>query len=86
MANPKVHIADIGEYSFFKTTFGPDNEAAYCFMIDGEEDWTVYLSLDHCIVSAVGQKWTGPRGAGGQAVDTAAGWFMRMIGAAEKEG
>lgn len=37
-------------------------------------------SLDRAIVSAVGEKYTGPRGAGGTGVGTAADWFCRMIG------
>ena len=41
----------------------------------------LYPSLEHAMVSAVGEKYTGPRRAGGSGTDTAAGWFMRMIGA-----
>ena len=41
----------------------------------------LFPSLDYALVAAVGQKWTGHRGAGGSGVDTAAGWFMKMIGA-----
>lgn len=41
----------------------------------------LYRSLEHAMVAAVGQKYTGRRGAGGTGVDTAAGWFMKMIGA-----
>jgi hypothetical protein len=40
-----------------------------------------YGSLDHAMVAAVAEKYTGPRGAGGTGVGTAADWFMRMIGA-----
>lgn len=43
----------------------------------------LYPSLDHALVAAVGEKYTGQRGAGGTGVDTAAGWFMRMIGAGQ---
>jgi hypothetical protein len=42
----------------------------------------LYDSLEHAMVSAVGEKYTGRRGAGGTGVGTAADWFMRMIGAA----
>lgn len=41
----------------------------------------LYASLEHAMVAAVGEKYTGPRGAGGTGVGTAADWFMRMIGA-----
>lgn len=41
----------------------------------------LYASLEHAMVAAVGEKYTGPRGAGGSGVGTAADWFMRMIGA-----
>jgi hypothetical protein len=40
-----------------------------------------YESLDRALVAYVGEKYTGPRGAGGSGVGTAADWFMRMIGA-----
>lgn len=43
----------------------------------------LYLSLDRALVSWVAEKYTGPRGAGGTGVGTAADWFMRMIGADE---
>lgn len=41
----------------------------------------LYPSLEHAMVAAVGEKYTGQRGAGGTGVGTAADWFMRMIGA-----
>jgi hypothetical protein len=41
----------------------------------------LYPSLEHAMVAAVAEKFTGPRGAGGSGVGTAADWFMRMIGA-----
>jgi hypothetical protein len=41
----------------------------------------LYASLDEAMVSAVGEKYTGRRMAGGAGTDTAAGWFMHMIGA-----
>jgi hypothetical protein len=40
-----------------------------------------FNSLDHVMVAAIAEKYTGPRGAGGTGVGTAADWFMRMIGA-----
>jgi hypothetical protein len=39
-----------------------------------------FVSLDRAMISAVGEKYTGPRGAGGAGVGTAADWFARMIG------
>ena len=54
----------------------------YRFEIDGRPaSHEVYETLDMALASAVGERWTGPRGAGGSGVDTAAGWFLRMIGA-----
>lgn len=40
----------------------------------------LYASLDRAIIAAVGEKYTGPRGAGGTGVGTAADWFAKMIG------
>jgi hypothetical protein len=41
----------------------------------------LYESLDRALAEAIGRRWTGPRGAGGSGVDTAAGWFRAMSGA-----
>lgn len=41
----------------------------------------LYDTLEHAMAEAIGSKYTGPRGAGGSGVNTAAGWFLRMIGA-----
>jgi hypothetical protein len=41
----------------------------------------MYECLDHALAEVIGRRWTGPRGAGGGGVDTAAGWFLSMIGA-----
>lgn len=41
----------------------------------------LHAGLDRAMVAWVAEKYTGARGAGGTGVDTAAGWFMRMIGA-----
>lgn len=41
----------------------------------------MYDSLEYAMVAAVGEKYTGKRGAAGTGVGTAADWFMRMIGA-----
>jgi hypothetical protein len=40
-----------------------------------------FNSLEHAMAAAIAAKYTGPRGAGGTGVGTAADWFMRMIGA-----
>lgn len=39
-----------------------------------------HRTLDRALIAAVGEKYTGPRGAGGTGVGTAADWFARMIG------
>lgn len=41
----------------------------------------LFESLDRAMIAWVAEKYTGPRGAGGPGVGTAADWFMRMIGA-----
>lgn len=40
----------------------------------------LFNSLDRALIAWVGEKYTGPRGAGGTGVGTAADWFARMIG------
>jgi hypothetical protein len=40
----------------------------------------LFVSLDRALIAWVGEKYTGPRGAGGTGVGTAANWFARMIG------
>lgn len=40
-----------------------------------------YNTLEHAMAAAIAEKYTGPEGAGGTGVGTAADWFMRMIGA-----
>jgi len=40
-----------------------------------------YNTLEHAMAAAIAEKYTGPRGAGGSGVGTAADWFMKMIGA-----
>ena len=60
-----------------------EGEPLYQFTIEGRRaGHTAYQTLDEALVSAVGERWTGPQSAGGGGVDTAAGWFLRMIGAA----
>jgi hypothetical protein len=44
----------------------------------------LYASLEYAMVAAVGERFTGPRGAGGTGVAPAADWFMKMIGASQQ--
>lgn len=85
----------VGEWTFYQVIdhgFGGEHEdkPLYGFTTDkplhagpfeppklGE----LYPSLEHAMVAAVGEKYSGRRGAGGTGVGTAADWFMRMIGA-----
>lgn len=64
-----------------------EGRSLYGFKIDGKESQgnELYASLDEAIAEAIGQKHTGPRGARGSGVDTAAGWFLKMIGAPTTE-
>lgn len=76
---------EIGEYTFFAVVGHGfpeyDGVALWRFGIDGrKKSGELYASLDHAMVAAVAEKHTGPRGAGGSGVGTAADWFMRMIG------
>lgn len=80
----------VGPYEFQEIEFKGGHPWAgrlmYRYLIDGKRvDAEVYPSLDRAIVSAVGAKYMGPRGAGGNAVGTAADWFMIMVGATEDE-
>lgn len=47
--------------------------------IGNVREW--FNTLEHAMAAAIAEKYTGPRGAGGSGVGTAADWFMRMIGA-----
>jgi hypothetical protein len=47
--------------------------------VSNVREW--FNSLEHAMAAAIAEKYTGPRGAGGTGVGTAADWFMRMIGA-----
>lgn len=86
-------LATLGGWTFYRGTdhgFGGENKdrPIYGYTPAAPEDaagrpdvgeW--YASLEHAMVAAVGEKYTGRRGAGGIGVGTAADWFMRMIGA-----
>lgn len=71
----------VGEYEF--TEHDDKGRKLYSFTIGAAKRSVpeFYASLDEALVAAVGEKWTGPRGAGGSGVGTAADWFLRMIGA-----
>jgi hypothetical protein len=64
----------------------PHPEVMYQYKINGRAvDPELYPSLDRALVSAVGAHHMGHRGAGGNAVGTAADWFCVMIGLDEQE-
>lgn len=78
----------LGEYVFREyTNHGFSDHAGktlWKFEIDGGQAVgfnELYETLDYAMVAAVGQKYTGRRGASGDGVGTAADWFMKMIGA-----
>lgn len=78
----------VGRWTFFEVERA--DGTFYAFSVDDAMDdrglpkiGELYLSLDHAMVAAVGEKYTGERGAGGSGVGTAADWFMRMIGAGQ---
>lgn len=82
-------IGTVGEWAFYEVTdHGFIEESLYGFALSVPDGTAagkpnlgeLYLSLEHAMVSAVGEKHTGSRGAGGTGVGTAADWFMRMIG------
>lgn len=84
----------IGDWTFYEVEdhgFGGPSEGRSLFGYTTEEVvhagpfvapkfGEMYASLDRAIIAAVGEKYTGPRGAGGTGVGTAADWFARMIG------
>ncbi len=74
----------VGEYAFQEvdTAWGGERRTFYRHATEGlERSNELFDSLEHAIVSAIGEKYTGRRGASGSGVGTAADWFMRMIGA-----
>jgi hypothetical protein len=81
---PEVTFYQVEDHGF------PAHEGKplYCYGKPGETNdngipktGELFLELDRALVAWVGEKYTGPRGAGGTGVGTAADWFMRMIGA-----
>lgn len=91
MAERVDHRWTVGPYTFEAVSRHgfPEPEypqVMYRYLIDGQRvEPEMYLSLDRALVSAVGARHMGPRGAGGNAVGTAADWFMIMIGATEDQ-
>lgn len=83
---------DVGPYEFFQVLEKLANNAKhteprtlYLFAIDGKLNNESYLSLDSAMAEAIAARHCGTRGAGGTAVDTAAGWFIRMLDSYEQE-
>jgi len=83
---PEVTFYQVEDHGF------PQHEGKplYCYGKPGETNdngipktGELFLELDRALVAWVGEKYTGPRGAGGTGVGTAADWFMQMIGADE---
>ena len=60
----------------------PGAEPMFEYQLSTDKDWynEAFYTLEMAYVSAVAAKYTGHRGAGGTGVDTAAGWFAKMIG------
>jgi hypothetical protein len=86
-------VGTVGQWTFYQVTnhdFGGElaYRPLYGFAVGKVETMRgepklgeLYASLEHAMVAAVGEKYTGPRGASGTGVSTAADWFMRMVGA-----
>lgn len=72
----------VGEFTFTSAYWSSSqSKVVYGFAIGDQKpsnEW--YHSLDMAMIAAVGEKYTGPRGAGGPNVGTAADWFAKMIG------
>lgn len=79
----------VGEWTFYQIEghgFSDITGPLYGFEHNGKREGhpkfgELYETLEHAMVAAVGEKYTGRRGAGGSGVGTAADWFMKMIGA-----
>lgn len=52
----------------------------YGFTLHGQKNNDLYNSAERAIIEAIAAKYCGTRGAGGTGVDTAGGWFAKMIG------
>lgn len=86
-------LAQLGDWTFWEVWdhgfTGPEYDGKPLFGYEKVRDpgepgkpkiGEFHRTLDRAIISAVGEKYTGPRGAGGTGVGTAADWFARMIG------
>jgi hypothetical protein len=82
-------VARIGDWTFWAWDGHPFDKHAgktlYAYELTAETDQPTstgewFPSIDRAMIAAVGEKYTGPRGAGGTGVGTAADWFARMIG------
>lgn len=82
----------VGDWTFYEVhgLYGHDGRALFGYSIgDAMDDQgmpkigELYNTLEHAMAAAIAEKYTGPRGAGGTGVGTAADWFMRMIGAGQ---
>jgi hypothetical protein len=77
----------VGDYTMFEVRMNHSGDTLYGFSIgntvadrDKPQGSELYVSLDMAMIACIGEKYTGPRGANGRNVDTAAGWFAKMIG------
>lgn len=87
-----VVLTELGEWTFYKVLnhgFTDHGDRPLYTFATGPVEFDrrqnpktgeFYNSLDRAIIAAVGEKYTGARGAGGSGVGTAADWFARMIG------
>ena len=77
----KTKVGEVAGFEFFEVDGFAGYDKLYQFAVAGEEpDLFCWESLDRAVVEAIGQKYTGVPGAMGPGVDSAAGWFMKMIG------
>lgn len=77
----KHYIGTVGDFTFFSTEWdSKTGREVFGFEYEGKTHNEYYGTADMAMIAAVGFKYTGPRGAGGENVGTAADWFARMIG------
>lgn len=58
----------------------------YSFRLSNQrENCYVFPTIERAVVEAISAKYCGQQGASGTGVDTAAGWFMKMIGAGHED-
>lgn len=81
---PEVTFYEVAEHGF-EATYG--ERTLFAYGKPGETNdhgipktGELFESLDRAMIAWVAEKYTGPRGAGGTGVGTAADWFARMIG------